>query len=80
MFVLAVEYHPDQKVVKDRYEICKGCDKHDAESDECAICTCFMEEKTKLLKHHDPKLETVIVTHCPLGKWGDKEIANFYKS
>lgn len=67
-----------------RWAICKanggegGC--YDAGRDKCKECGCFMEVKTGARTHRNPKRGMrVEVTHCPLGKWGDLEIAEFYK-
>lgn len=63
-----------------RLAICKGCERYANEDDKCLECGCFMTVKTGSLTHRNPaKGMRVEVTHCPLGKWGDKEIADFYK-
>jgi hypothetical protein len=62
-----------------RYGICKICDKYNAEDDKCTVCGCFMEIKTGTKIHRNPLKLRTEVTHCPLGKWADKEIANHYR-
>lgn len=45
----------------------------------CSVCKCVMVgSKVKMLKHNTAD-KGVIVTHCPLGKWNDKHIAEHYK-
>jgi len=78
-FFLAVEELPDIKEADRRMNICLGCDKFRNDDQTCGVCGCFMDVKTKLKTNHDGLFGKVIETHCPLGRWGDKEIANKYR-
>ena len=49
--------HPD--VRKDRYDICKGCERFSKITKSCKECGCVMALKTVLAD-----------AQCPLGKWG----------
>lgn len=77
---LTIEKTENIELIKTRMSICEGCPSFDKEKKKCLECGCFMEIKTTLLKHRNPKKKgRVEITHCPLGKWGDKEIANKYR-
>jgi hypothetical protein len=43
---------------KERYDICKGCDKFFKPTRQCKECMCIMSIKTKV---HEAT--------CPIGKW-----------
>lgn len=45
-------------MAKERYDICKGCEKFFKPTRQCRECMCFMNVKTK-----------VAGAECPLGKW-----------
>jgi len=65
---------------KIRMGICETCDQFNKERKICMICKCFMEVKTTMKIHKNiPKMRSE-VTHCPLGKWMDKDIANQYRT
>ena len=51
----ALEQNPS---AKERYQICKACDKLNYTLRTCSICNCFMPLKT-LLPH----------AKCPINKW-----------
>lgn len=66
----------------------KPCDLYDAVRDECTKCGCIIEYKVATLVNRNITKGTwteladggrLEQTHCPLGKWMDKEIANFYR-
>lgn len=77
---LKVEPLEDKELEDWRMDQCRGCDRYDAENDKCKECGCFMEIKTGLKYNHNPKKwGRVEVTHCPLGRWNDLEIANSYR-
>lgn len=64
-----------------RLNICKSCDQYNAKRDKCTECSCYMSVKTPMLKHKNPaKLGRIEITHCPLGKWGDSIIADYYRN
>lgn len=79
--VLIVRYVEDESVILFRKKVCYEnsgvC--FDDKIKSCKICGCFMQSKWESEVNENIKKgfrrET---THCPLGKWGDKEIANYY--
>lgn len=62
-----------------RFEICKDCDRYQTNNMKCGVCDCFMDIKTTLLTNINPTKLRTEKTHCPLGRWGDIETANFYR-
>lgn len=62
-----------------RYQTCKTCDKRKPETDQCGICNCFLKLKSGSKTNINPLRARTEITHCPLGKWNDKEIANHYR-
>lgn len=78
--LLTVEKHNNKELTESRLATCGGCPNFDPEKKKCKVCGCFMEVKSELLKHRNPKaLGRIELTHCPDGKWADKETANFYR-
>ena len=78
--LLAVEKHNSEELTQTRLAICGGCPNFDSEKKKCKACGCFMEVKATLLKHRNPKaFGRIELTHCPEGKWSDKETANAYR-
>lgn len=79
--ILEVEPLNDDDLKAERISICesqKTC--FDAENRMCTICTCFIDAKAGIKVNKNPlKLFRYEVTHCPLGKWGDKDLANHYR-
>lgn len=67
------------EVKQQRQSVCNSCEKRDVESNRCKVCKCFLEVKTGSLENRNVFKLRDEVTHCPLGKWDDKEIANFYR-
>lgn len=77
---LKVEPLDDPKKTEWRKEQCRKCDKYDAENDKCTVCGCFIDIKSELKYNHNPKKwGRIEITHCPLGKWDDMDIANMYR-
>jgi len=72
-----VEPLNDPDEAERRFKICRGCDKFDGE--KCKVCGCFMEVKVTMKKHRELNGD-IRWTHCPEGKWGDKELAEFYNT
>lgn len=80
-FFLAVKDLEDGQLAKQRYDTCKSCERYVPETDQCNVCGCYMSIKTTLETNRDPELGGKIVeTHCPLGRWGDKELSDYYNS
>jgi len=48
----------DEKISKQRFDICKSCPELIKLTTQCKKCGCFMNVKTKLEK-----------ATCPIGKW-----------
>ncbi len=68
----------DEETKQMRRAICDQCDRRDKESDRCKVCLCYLQIKTGT-KINRGKFGRIELTHCPLGKWGDKETANIYR-
>jgi len=71
--------HEDPELTQFRYNICQGCEKFEKEHERCGVCGCFMDIKTKLTTNRNYQKNRVEITHCPLGKWNDRHIANMYR-
>jgi len=65
---------------ENRMSICRGCDKADLANDKCLQCGCFLSLKTAAKTNWRPSKNRNEITHCPLGKWSDKEVANAYRT
>lgn len=76
---LPIEY-VDEGVQKRRFAVCLGCKMFDPENVKCKQCGCFLEVKTECKTNFNPKRLRTEITHCPLGKWNDKKIANQYRA
>lgn len=62
-----------------RYAVCLGCEFRDTEKDTCGVCHCFLDLKINAETNWNAVKFRDEITHCPKGKWGDKEIANLYR-
>lgn len=60
-----------------RLSICKTCINYDPDAAKCKVCGCFLEAKAGMKININPKTGKTEVTHCPEGKWFDKEIAAY---
>lgn len=70
----------DETTQKIRWGICQnGCEFYNPDKDKCLVCKCFMEIKSGSRTHFNPKKRRREITHCPKGRWGDLEIAEFYQ-
>jgi hypothetical protein len=87
--IFKVEDLDNPELVKDRISICESRSEFCFDNIErrCKICTCYVDAKARLRTNRKSITDsTVVVTHCPLGKWRlevggeetDKEIANHY--
>ena len=70
----------DDLTKKTRLDICKTCPNYDPGKAKCLICGCFLEAKAGMKVHINPKTLKEEITHCPEGKWFDKEIAEHYRN
>jgi hypothetical protein len=62
-----------------RFAVCLGCDKRDADKNQCGICHCFLDLKCGSKVNWNAIRIRNEITHCPLGRWGDIEITNMYR-
>jgi len=76
---LIVKEGVDTETADWRFEICLKCPYRDAEENKCLQCGCFLDLKTASRVNWRPSKNRNEITHCPLGKWNDKEIANEYR-
>lgn len=77
---LIVRESVDDETAAKRMLICRGCDRSDLQNDKCLECGCFLSLKTQTFSNWRPSKNRVEITHCPLGKWDDFEIANAYRT
>lgn len=70
----------DGETADARFSVCLKCEHRDAEENKCLICTCFLDLKTQSRVNWRPSKNRNEITHCPLGRWNDKEIANEYRA
>ena len=79
-FLLSEEKMSNPLIARARAETCQHCPKIDKQQQKCTVCGCYIETKSKLMTSKNPlKLGRIEITHCPLGFWGDKVIANLYR-
>jgi hypothetical protein len=76
---IIVKEHVDAETAEQRMEVCLTCEHRDEEENKCKVCTCFLDLKTASRANWRPAKNRNEVTHCPMGKWDDKEIANEYR-
>lgn len=69
----------DEQTRDFRISVCAGCDKRDVESNRCKVCKCFLAVKTNTAENLNPAHNRYEITHCPLGRWNDLELANEYR-
>ena len=69
----------DTVLAGQRMSICEGCEKMKKGTRTCGVCNCFLDLKTKSQTNLNPLNGRIEITHCPLGKWGDVETANYYR-
>lgn len=76
---LIVKEEVDEQEAKRRMAVCFGCEKRDEKENVCDVCGCFLDLKTRAKTNWNAKRLRNEITHCPLGKWNDKETANLYR-
>jgi hypothetical protein len=76
---ILVEEEIEQEIADWRMGICFACPVLDKKEIRCKACKCFMEVKTKAKTNFNPKKLRYEITHCPMGKWSDLELANEYR-
>ena len=63
-----------------RWKTCWGCDQMEHSNKTCRICGCYIEMKIWSKSSRSLARPTGEITHCPLGKWEDKDLANHYRA
>lgn len=77
--VLLVTELNDDELKEKRLATCKGCVMYDKIEETCIHCGCYVEIKAGMLVNRNPKKRMrTEITHCPEGKWGDKDISQYY--
>jgi hypothetical protein len=74
-----VKSHVSEQEAERRMSVCGGCDRRDAEENKCMECGCFLDLKTAAATNWNARRNRNEITHCPLGRWGDKDTANVYR-
>lgn len=84
--LLVVKEHFDPQVTNMRRRRCRGnakqgvpaCEFYNPNRDQCTVCKCIIEIKSKSETNVNPLKGRVEITHCPKGKWDDQHIADLY--
>lgn len=76
---LIVKEKVDTDTADARFDICLKCDKRNEDENKCTVCGCFLDLKTSSRVNFRVSKNRNEITHCPLGKWNDLEIANEYR-
>lgn len=63
-----------------RMSVCRACPDFKPKNQKCGVCGCYLEIKTACYTNRNPKKMRTEFTHCPNGKWNDKELANQYRA
>ena len=58
---------------------CLTCKHRNEKKNKCKVCGCYLDLKTKAAENWNPKKLRIEITHCPLGKWNDLDVANEYR-
>lgn len=77
VIVEKLDREADAETIRWRTNICNSCPNK--VNDKCGICKCYIELKveTKVNRNKYGKKE---ITHCPEGRWKDKQIQLYYSS
>lgn len=76
---LIVESKVSDEVARWRMSICLNCEHRNEADNTCKLCGCFLDLKAKSEVNYSLKRLRSEITHCPDGRWNDKEVAEFYK-
>ena len=76
---IIVKEYVDAETAQQRFSVCLKCDDRDPVENKCKVCTCFLDLKTGSRVNWRPSKNRNEITHCPMGMWNDKEIANEYR-
>ena len=74
-----VQEHVTEAEAKERFSICVGCEYRNEKENICDVCGCFLDLKTGAKTNWNAKRLRNEITHCPMGRWSDKETANIYR-
>ena len=74
-----VKEHVTETEAAVRMSVCFSCPNRNEKENVCDVCGCFLDLKTGAKTNWNAKRLRNEITHCPLGKWNDKEIANVYR-
>lgn len=69
----------DPDTAEQRINVCVQCNRFDSDNRRCKVCKCYMDIKTTAKTNLNVKRSRYEITHCPLGRWNDLEIANEYR-
>lgn len=76
---LIVKKRVDDETADWRFNICLKCEYRDADENKCTQCGCFLDLKTSTRVNWRPSKNRNEITHCPMGRWNDKDTANEYR-
>ncbi len=76
--VLVME-NTDQATADMRWAICETCEWNDRVHVKCSICGCYLASKVWSKYSRSLNRPLGELTHCPMGKWHDMDIANHYR-
>jgi hypothetical protein len=78
--VVLVREKVDAATADFRGRVCTACGRLDRETLRCKECGCYLKAKVWAKVNRSPARPLGEVTHCPLGKWRDRDIANHYRA
>ena len=76
---LIVREDVSEQEAKDRMSVCFTCPNRNEKENVCDVCGCFLDLKTGAKTNWNARQMRTEITHCPMGKWNDKETANLYR-
>ena len=77
---MLVKEQVEQEVADMRWATCWPCENRNQERNMCNICGCFIDTKIWAKVSRTVARPSGEITHCPIGKWNDKDIANYYRT
>lgn len=70
----------DADTARRRATVCTDCDRLDRKRMKCTVCGCYLKVKVWAKVNRTRARPFGEVTHRPLGKWGDLDVANHYRA
>jgi hypothetical protein len=68
-----------EQEAQQRLDICNRCE--DLLSDRsCKHCTCYVDIKAEMKTNINPRTLKYEITHCPIGKWNDDEVKEYFSN